>query len=259
MSKNEPKSNIEWKEWGRNDPLFGVAAWPGKQKGGTAPWTDDEFYELGRRDWEVFEKEWKTYGLEDDICLEIGCGAGRMTIPLTHSFQNVLAVDVSEEMVTYARQRVTAENLEFQVINGTSLPRGDNSITAVFSTHVFQHFDSLEYADLYFAEIWRILKPGGTLMIHLPVYQWHPRTPWLSRLVFHFSEWLYNLQIWLNRLLIRMGFQRALMRILVFPMEHLAKTLSDLGFTDVQVRVLITESNHALHPFVLARKRGQLH
>jgi len=36
MSK-EPKSNLEWKEWGRNDPLFGVASWPGKQKGGSAP------------------------------------------------------------------------------------------------------------------------------------------------------------------------------------------------------------------------------
>jgi hypothetical protein len=87
MSKNEPKSNIKWKEWGRNDPLFGVAAWPGKQKGGIAPWTDDEFYELGRRDWEIFKKEWKTYGLEEDTCLEIGCGAGRMTMPLTRSFK----------------------------------------------------------------------------------------------------------------------------------------------------------------------------
>ena len=256
MSPKEPGSNIEWKEWGKNDPLFGVAAWPGKQKGGSAPWTDDEFYELGRADWAVFEKEWENYGLDKDTCLEIGCGAGRMTMQLARSFQNVLAVDISEDMVAYARQRVTAKNLEFQVIKGTSLPRGDNSVTAVFSTHVFQHFDSLEYADLYFAEIKRILKPGGTMMIHLPVFEWHPRTPGLSRLIFRFSEWLYGLRIWLNRLLIRMGIQRSLMRILVFPMDHLAKTLSDLGLTDVQVRVLITESNHALHPFVMARKGG---
>ncbi len=256
MAGNEPKSNIEWKEWGRNDPLFGVAAWPGKQKGGSAPWTDDEFYELGRADWAVFEKEWKTYGLQQDTCLEIGCGAGRLTMHLARSFQNVLAVDVSEDMLAYARQRVTAKNIEFQITNGTNLPARDNSVTAVFSTHVFQHFDSLEYADLYFAEIGRILKPGGTLMIHLPVFEWHPRTPWFSRFAFQLSEWFYGLKITLNRLLIRMGIQRSLMRILVFPMEHLAKTLSALGFADVQVRVLITDSNHALHPFVMARKKG---
>jgi SAM-dependent methyltransferase len=255
MSKNEPKSNIEWKEWGKNDPLFGVATWPGKQIGGSAPWTDDEFYELGRSDWAVFEKEWKTYGLDQDTCLEIGCGAGRLTMQLARSFQNVIAVDVSEDMIAYARQRVTAGNLEFLVINGTSLPGENNSVTAVFSTHVFQHFDSLDYADLYFAEIQRILKPGGTMMIHLPVFAWHPHTPGLSRLVFQFSEWLYSLRIWLNRLLIRMGIRRTLMRLLVFPMEHLAKTLPDLGFTDAQLRILITESNHALYPFLMAKKK----
>lgn len=255
MFKPEPKSNLEWKEWGKNDPLFGVAAWPGKQKGGSAPWTDAEFYELGKSDWAVFEKEWRSYGLDEESCLEIGCGAGRMSMQLARTFQNVLAVDISEEMIAYARQHVTAPNALFEVVNGTSLPRGDKSTTAVFSTHVFQHFDSLEYADLYFAEIARILKPGGTLMIHLPVYEWHPRTPWLSRFAFRVSEWFYDLKISLNRFLIRMGVQRQVMKIVVFPIERLGRTLSRLGFDDIQVRVLITESNHALHPFVMARKR----
>jgi SAM-dependent methyltransferase len=255
MSKPEPKSNLEWKEWGRNDPLYGVAAWPGKQKGGSAPWTDAEFYELGKSDWAVFEKEWRSYGMDSESCIEIGCGAGRMTTQLAQTFQRVIGVDVSEDMVTYARQHVTAANAEFVVVNGTSLPRDDNSTTGVFSTHVFQHFDSLAYADLYFAEIARILKPGGTLMIHLPVFEWHPRTPWLTRFTFRISEWFYELKITLNRLLIRMGVQRQVMKIVVYPIERLGKTLSDLGFSDIQVRVLITESNHALHPFVMARKR----
>ncbi len=179
-----------------------------------------------------------------------------MTMQLARSFRNVVAVDVSEDMIAYARQRVTAKNVEFQVINGTSLPCEEDSMTAVFSTHVFQHFDSLEYADLYFTEISRSLKPGGTLMIHLPVFEWHPRTPALSRLVFRFHEWLYSLRIGLNRLLIRMGIQRSLMRILVFPMEHLARSLSGLGFTDIQVRVLVNPGDHARIPFVMARKGG---
>lgn len=255
MSEKGPKSNLEWKEWGRKDPLFGVAAWPGKQKGGKAPWTDAEFYELGRSDWAVFEKEWNNYGVKKDACLEIGCGAGRMTLPLAGFFRNVIAVDVSEDMIAYARQHVKDQNINFQVIQGTSLPCQDDSVNAVFSTHVFQHFDSLEYADLYFGEVYRILAAGGTMMVHLPVYQWHPRTPALSRFIFRLSEGMYNLRIWLNRLLIRMGIQRSLMRIVVYPMEHLAKTLSGLGFTDIQVRILITESNNALHPFVMARKR----
>lgn len=255
MSKSEPKSNLEWKEWGRNDPLFGVASWPGKQKGGSAPWTDAEFYELGKSDWAVFEKEWRSYGMDAESCVEIGCGAGRMTMPLAQTFQHVTAVDVSEDMIAYARQHVSAANAVFVVVNGTSLPRPDLSTTGVFSTHVFQHFDSLEYADLYFAEIARILKPDGTLMIHMPVFEWHPRTTWLTRLTFQISEAIYELKITLNRLLIRMGAPRQVMKIVVYPMSRLGRTLSNLGFTDIQARVLITEGDHALHPFVMARKR----
>lgn len=257
MSKPEPKSNLEWKEWGKNDPLYGVAAWPGKQKGGSAPWTDAEFYELGKSDWAVFHKEWQSYGMDSESCVEIGCGAGRMTMQLAKAFGKVTAVDVSEDMVAYARQHITAPNVEFHVVNGTSLPSADKTISAVFSTHVFQHFDSLDYAELYFAEIARILKPNGSLMIHLPVFEWHPRTPWFSRFAFKISEWFYELKITLNRFLIQMGVQRQVMKIVVFPIERLGKTLSRLGFENIQVRVLVTESNHALQPFVMARKRNK--
>ncbi len=52
-----------------------------------------------------------------------------------------------------------------------------------------------------------------------------------------------------------MGIPRQVMKIVVYPMSRLGRTLSNLGFTDIQVRVLIAESDHALHPFVMARKR----
>lgn len=255
MSKSEPKSNLEWKEWGKNDPLFGVASWPGKQKGGSAPWTDAEFYELGKSDWAVFEKEWRSYGMDSESCVEIGCGAGRMTMQLAQIFQRVTAVDVSEDMIAYARQRVAAPNVEFILVNGMSLPRKDSSTTGVFSTHVFQHFDSLEVADLYFAEIARILKPDGTMMIHMPVFEWHPRTTRLTRFTFRISELAYELKTTLNRFLIRLGMRRQVMKIVVYPMSRLGRTLAELGFTDIQARVTIAESDHSLHPFVMARKR----
>jgi hypothetical protein len=30
-------SNEEWLRWGKEDPLYGVAAWRGKEKGGASP------------------------------------------------------------------------------------------------------------------------------------------------------------------------------------------------------------------------------
>ena len=55
------KTNAEWVEWGRRDPLFGVASWADKQAKGAAPWKDYEFYALGESDWRDFELHWRAY------------------------------------------------------------------------------------------------------------------------------------------------------------------------------------------------------
>jgi len=44
----------------------------------------------------------------------------------------------------------------------------------VFSVIVFLHFDRSEYAESYFRECARVLKPGGSVMIQLPLYTWPP-------------------------------------------------------------------------------------
>ena len=58
MNKQTPESNIEWQKWGDVDPLWGVAAWVGRERQGRAPWTDEEFYKLGEMDWQDFFTHW---------------------------------------------------------------------------------------------------------------------------------------------------------------------------------------------------------
>ena len=48
------KSNTEWELWGKSDPLYGVASWAGRERGGENPWTDEDFYALGE-DWLDFD------------------------------------------------------------------------------------------------------------------------------------------------------------------------------------------------------------
>ena len=64
-------TNVEWKAWGKKDPLWGVASWAGRERNGPNPWTDQEFYELGA-DWLDFERAWRqTVGYEPGTVLEI--------------------------------------------------------------------------------------------------------------------------------------------------------------------------------------------
>jgi SAM-dependent methyltransferase len=250
----ELKSNTEWKQWGKDDPLWAVAAWANRQKEGTSPWTEEEFYALGQSDWQDFLGQWRQYGINARSCLEIGCGAGRITRQLAMSFDRVYAVDVSEQMISCARKATDRRNVEFSIIDGLHLPHGDCSVGAVFSTHVLQHLDSVDVGFSYFREFFRVLDGGGTMMVHLPLYLF-PRDPaklgaLISALYAVYGR-LDNFRTDIKR---RMGVK--LMRGTPYPIRSLYLFLSGLGFKNIEFRIFPTKSNGDLHPFVFASKLG---
>jgi len=244
-------SNTEWKQWGKDDPLWGVASWSNKQRGGPSPWTAEAFYALGESDWEDFLRQWEQYGIDRRSCLEIGCGAGRITKHLATFFDRVCAVDVSEHMIDFARRGVNRDNVEFSIIDGLHLPHGDCSVNSVFSTHVLQHLDSVDIGFSYFREFFRVLAAGGTLMIHLPLYQF----PGDSR-VHVLMRSLYAVARWIAAVLAKR--RRAagvkMMRGTPFPIQDLTRFLSELGFRDIEFRIFAVRSNEDFHSFVLATK-----
>ena len=245
-------SNAEWKQWGKNDPLWGVASWAGRQKGGTSPWTEEEFYALGESDWSDFLSRWRQYGVNTQSCLEIGCGAGRITKQLAMSFGQVYAVDVSEHMINCARKAVDSANVEFSIIDGLHLPQSDGSVKAIFSTHVLQHLDSVDVGFSYFREFIRVLDVGGTIMVHLPLYKFPDDTGKLGVLMPYLHATCRHLDS--VRSLIRRCLGVKMMRMTYYPIPELSMLLSNLGFKNVEYRTFPTKSNGDLHPFVFCTK-----
>src|SRR5580704_1399986 len=95
--------------------------------------------------------------------LEIGCGPGRLIKPLSRHFGEIHGVDVSDEMIWLARQRLAdIPHAHFHATNGASLSQfADNSFEFVYSYAVFQHIPSRDVVLEYMREIRRVLKPGG--------------------------------------------------------------------------------------------------
>lgn len=95
--------------------------------------------------------------------LEIGCGPGRLVKPMSRHFGEIHGVDVSDEMILLARQRLAnIPHAHFHATNGASLAQfADESFDFVYSYAVFQHIPSREVVLEYMREIRRVLKPGG--------------------------------------------------------------------------------------------------
>ena len=244
-------SNEDWVAWGRVDPNFGVSSIPGKELTSDNPWTREQILELGRAHWQGYRAQWSQYGLDPESCVEIGCGVGRITAQLAESFQRVFALDVSPDMIEQARQGVPS-SVEFHLTTGADIPLPADLATAAFSSFVFQHFDRRATATAYFRELYRVLKPGGTLLIQLPLYAW-PVTPRLFESQYKARKRLGDLRSRYRRWRAGRG-GRPNLRFLAYDAEGLRATLEELGFRDVEFRIFRIPKAQRPQSAVLARK-----
>ncbi len=101
--------------------------------------------------------------------LDIGCGIGRMTVPLARRFREVVGVDVSREMVRRARGALAPfPNAGAEVVSGTDLGAFPaQSFDFVFSYLVLQHVPQPALVRGYLLEIARVLRPGGAFHVQV--------------------------------------------------------------------------------------------
>jgi ubiquinone/menaquinone biosynthesis C-methylase UbiE len=95
--------------------------------------------------------------------LDLGCGTGRFTAPLARRLSaRVVGLDSAAKMLAVAAQ--TLGDAGAVLVRGTAdlLPFSDRSFDVVFLSMILHHIRSSPSA---IAETWRVLKPGGKLLI----------------------------------------------------------------------------------------------
>jgi ubiquinone/menaquinone biosynthesis C-methylase UbiE len=102
-------------------------------------------------------------GLARRRALEIGCGPGRLMLPLSRHFDEIYGVDISDEMIRIARERLQSVPKAHLLVNngGDLAPFENDYFSFVYSYIVFQHIPSKEIVFNYLREIQRVLVPGG--------------------------------------------------------------------------------------------------
>lgn len=105
---------------------------------------------------------------QDARLLDVGCGYGRIALPIAQAGYDVEGLDLSENLIEAARRAADAEGLRvgFTVGSMTSLPYPSESFDAAIC--LWSAFNELLEEDEQtraIREMWRVLRPGGVGVI----------------------------------------------------------------------------------------------
>jgi 2-polyprenyl-3-methyl-5-hydroxy-6-metoxy-1,4-benzoquinol methylase len=96
--------------------------------------------------------------------LELGCGAGHFTKELARSGADIVAIDVSPELLEIARANCSTPNVRYEIENAYELRYGDAVFDSVVGSSVLHHLE-IEKA---LRGMYRVLKPAGTIYFTEP-------------------------------------------------------------------------------------------
>lgn len=153
--------------------------WPLLQHGDLklSDFTKDEqdFYGGGRELIEIFQRTARRCGVslgDYQVCMELGCGVGRLTVWLSEVFPRILAADISRLRLDLNQRAVTRfprNNVEHHHLVTIESLSGLPDFDAFFSIVVLQH-NPPPVITLLLKLIFNKLSPGGIAYFQVPTF-----------------------------------------------------------------------------------------
>jgi ubiquinone/menaquinone biosynthesis C-methylase UbiE len=101
--------------------------------------------------------------LGDDV-LEVGPGPGLTTDELAPKVKALTAVELDDDLAVKLAARMNGSNVEVVNADATDMPFEDDRFTGAVSFTMLHHVPTTELQDELFAEVARVLQPGGVFV-----------------------------------------------------------------------------------------------
>lgn len=99
-----------------------------------------------------------------DHLLEIGAGPGAATIELARRAPRVTSLEYDHALAVKLRRRANLSNVSIVQGDAAALSFPDGTFSSAISILVLHHLKSIELQDRTFAEVRRVLRPGGIFL-----------------------------------------------------------------------------------------------
>ncbi len=130
--------------------------------------------------------------LNEMVILDAGCGTGTYSSVLLNHVKKIEAVELNGGMINNARQKLSdaelAGRIEFHHASIDKMPLEDESMDAIMVNQVLHHLPQNFQKDFsklkeVIKEFFRVLKPGGVIVIHTCSNQQLKEGYWYSALI----------------------------------------------------------------------------
>jgi len=99
------------------------------------------------------------------VVLDLGCGTGVISKDMG-SWARVIGLDMSAVALKFCKGRGLSNLVQ---ADGIAMPIAGSSVTALVGLDIFEHIGNDRAA---FREAYRVLKPGGLLVMSVPAFRW---------------------------------------------------------------------------------------
>ena len=123
--------------------------------------------------------------IKNKTVLDIACGASYGSKYLHDcGAREVVGVDISQDVIEYAKKHYRAKNLDFICMDATRLGLEDNIFDVICSFDTIEHIN----ATAFLSEIRKVLKSSGTFIVSTPAKEIHSRYSYKPVNPFHLKE-----------------------------------------------------------------------
>lgn len=96
------------------------------------------------------------------LALDVGCGTGQLSVPLSEFCGHVLAIDIEPEMIRVAKESSSRPNIEYRLGDARKLEEvtegGIDLLTVGMAAHYFD-------CDAFYRSARRLVRPGGIIAL----------------------------------------------------------------------------------------------